>query len=129
MMKTLNREIAQMLGSEYKNHKNPNKDAGLEGYWYWTEPVKGYPKINEVEEVAAWKVGAFKFESSWDWLMYAVEWIEDVNFSVVIGGGNNCIIVDKDEITYWETTNASTKIEATYNTVAKFATWWNNKST
>lgn len=85
------------------------------------------------------------YEDDWNWLMSVVEKIETMNFNVLIGFGNSCVIIEKkreaskaikfessemikeDDKIY--TKRPKTKIKAVYTAVIQFITWYNQTKT
>jgi len=132
-MNTFNNEIARMVGSKYVNDSFTGTSGDLDDYWSWTEPDFGWPKNQtDTELSSAWMIGNFKFHKSWDWLMLAIEWIEDRGFSTIISNEYSQIhgpIVENNQSTYaadYLVSNKS-KLENTYEVVYYFAMWWNQK--
>ena len=114
-----NKLIAEFIGMVYDNHNNqPNK------YWELTDEQnfvspKPYPQDKDL-----------KFHSDWNWLMEVVEKIECCDFIFSIHHEvANIFNGECNELTYNETTQARTKIEAVYNACVEFIKWYNeNKS-
>ena len=110
-----NKLIAEFIGMVYDNHNNqPNK------YWELTDEQnfvspKPYPQDKDL-----------KFHSDWNWLMEVVEKIECCDFIFSIHHEvANIFNGECNELTYNETTQARTKIEAVYNACLEFIKWYN----
>jgi hypothetical protein len=137
-----NKQIALMLGWKYSfAHK-------VDQYGYY-QTVDGYstPYINTLDEQAleyqsdknAFAVEDLQFHSDWNWLMEAVEFIENLqsdNFYMEFFwlNGPNVSLYQKDNqkgLILWEThgrfKNVETKKEAVFITVSDFAKLYNNK--
>jgi hypothetical protein len=128
----LNKEIAQMMGSKYQQDAIAD-GSSLDQEWSWSEPFNGYPIVDGLPQIAAWQIGNFRFHNNWDWLMKAVDQIENNGFNVTING-NTCTIVDQTsksnplDYDFFEVVTADSKFEANYKAIVKFSMWWNQKS-
>lgn len=68
------------------------------------------------------------FHSSWNWLMEVVEKIEDLNYSIEMNkqeeNDYQCLIIKKDIKVQ---TFSEIKIQAVYQAVIQFITWYNQQ--
>lgn len=81
------------------------------------------------------------YHTSWDWLMPVVEKIENLGYSTFtsvlsdhLGKGKHMFIFkvkffDELGVDYHEAFSFNGKIEATYEAVIEFITWWKNEQT
>lgn len=86
-----------------------------------------------------------KYHTSWDWLMPVVVRIESLNFNVLIGFGNSCIIIERIKAAHkaikfessevvrtddkQHTQRPDSKIQAVYTAVVQFIQFYNKTKT
>jgi hypothetical protein len=115
-MENNNKLIAEFLGFQQTN-------IG----WYDSEEVLlRTERDNTFDEL--------KFDTDWNWLMEAVEKIENLQyknnndvFKIVIDYGS-CIIYNMiNDLDIVVSVNGRAKLEATYNAVVEFVKWYNEQ--
>ncbi len=117
-----NKLIAEFMGLE------PEKT--LENKIVYAHKTVNSDKINDIQ-TDFYEAFELKYYLSWDWLMLVVEKIEAMKSPVYISS-NCCTIyeyanfnIEKGD--YFTEVYADTKINAVYQAVIKFITWYNEK--
>ena len=136
-MKTSNKIIAEFM--EFKQCKGIRSESG-KYFDYWAKENFSCIEEQEIQIESEWGYGLveqdllfaeqLKFHKDWNWLMQVVEKIECCDFIFSIHHEvANIFNGECNELTYNETTQARTKIEAVYNACVEFIKWYNeNKS-
>lgn len=86
----------------------------------WTDTTKGIEPLKDC-----------RYDISWDWLMVAVDKIEELGFNFYMGRSNIGISVTSESPGFFETAYCfrmknESKITGVYNVVLKFIEWYNN---
>jgi hypothetical protein len=103
------------------------------GYTYITDSSEDFEHYTKGDvTIAPYKL---KYNVSWDWLMAAVEYIENLEYIDRMGRFNvnainfeenyTCVITDKEDD--FIQVEGEDKITATYNAVVEFIKWHNNQ--